>query len=118
MKKYNGPWTTFQPSIDDTEYKIWNIFYITSWCYNANKRKVLQLFTYCEKLFPSSEIQMRSKNKEGLYSIQVISKLQIMNKEHERNNNLSLPDSEIYNQSNVFNQWCNQLLTDIDQNYF
>lgn len=111
MKNFEGPWTTFQPSTDSYEYNS-NIFYITSWCYFQNVKDALTLFAECENKFPLGEIELKYKyNIRGFsklkYSIQLISKIRITNKEHERINNLSLPDSELFQQSDAFKKMCN-----------
>ena len=111
MKNFEGPWTSFQPSIDDYEYET-HIFYITSWCYFQHKRDALILFTLCENKFPLGEIEMKYNSCRAFsklsYSIQLISKIRIINNEHERMNNLSLPNSEHFQQSDAFKTLCSR----------
>lgn len=112
VMNFAGPWTTFQPSTDNYEYNT-NVFYITSWCYFKNVKDALLLFAECENKFPLGEISLKYKYDNRAvsklnYSIQLISKIRMTNKEHERNNNLSLPDSEMFQQSNSFKKMCNR----------
>jgi hypothetical protein len=111
MINLNGPWTTFQPSTKVIEYNK-TIFYITSWCYFQNKKDAISLFSSCEEFYPSSQIQLGyNKNNPGVfkYSIEIISKIRITDKEHERQNMLGFPISETGKQRDIFEKMCKNI---------